>query len=97
MVKQASFDQSIIEGEIQRWGREDAKKKVHEIHEILTGKHSARENDSDITLYDSVGIGLEDFSALTLTNELLKKYNLGMEGDLVPVLHDPKDLLSVLL
>lgn len=88
------FDQSIIEGEIQRWDREAAKGKVHEIHEILSGEYVAREKDSDITLYDSVGIGLEDFSALTLTNELLDAYEMGGKGDLVPMLKDPKNLIS---
>lgn len=90
------FDQSIIEGEIQRWNREDARKKVHEIHELVRGAYIARENDSDITLYDSVGIGLEDFSALVLTNGLLEKYGMGGEAELVPKQGDPKDLIGVL-
>lgn len=91
------FDQAVVEGEIQRFDKREAKKKVYaELHEIFTGKKSARNNEKEITLYDSVGIALEDYSALTLTYELTQKYNLGEELNLTPVLQNPKDLISIL-
>lgn len=91
------FDQSIIEGEIQRYNKEEGKKKVHaELYELVNGVKLGRDNHLDITLYDSVGIGLEDYSALCFTYELALKYNLGQELNMTPVLSDPKNLISVL-
>lgn len=92
------FDQSVLEGEIQWYSEEEAKKKVHaELHEVITGKKKGRENESEITLYDSVGIGLEDYSVLRLTYELSEKYRIGKEMDLIPDLKNPKDLISLLI
>ncbi len=91
------FDQCVIEGEIQRFPKDEARGKIYaELHELITGAKSGRENETDITLYDSVGIGLEDYSALKFTYELANRYNLGQELNLTPVLSDPKDLISVL-
>lgn len=91
------FEQSFIEGEIQRLSREDAKKMVYaELHELVKGLKKGRENDHEITLFDSVGIALEDYSVLRLTYELSEKYNIGENLDMIPEGKDPKDLLSVL-
>ncbi len=91
------FDQCIIEGEIQRFDVEEGKKKVYaELHEIFTGTKAVRENEKEITLYDSVGVAIEDYSALRLTYELANKYDMGEELNLTPVLADPKDLISLL-
>ena len=91
------FEQSIIEGEIQRFGKEEAKEKVHaELHELITGTKSGRESESEITIYDSVGIGLEDYSVLRFTYELTKRYEVGQELNLTPILANPKNLISVL-
>ncbi len=91
------FDQSIIEGEIQRWNKKEGKNKIHaELYELVKGIKSGRDSDTDITLYDSVGIGLEDYSVLTLTYDLLRQYNIGIDLELVPPLKDPKNLISVL-
>lgn len=91
------FDQCIVEGEIQRMSKKEGKKKVYaELHELFTGKKLGRENEKEITLYDSVGIALEDYSALKLTYELANKYQLGQELNLTPALSDPKNLISLL-
>lgn len=91
------FDQSLIEGEIQRLSKEKAKKLVcAELYELVNGSKKGRENDQEITLFDSVGIALEDYSVLRLTFELAEKYNIGEERNLTPVLKDPKDLISQL-
>jgi len=90
------FDQSFIEGEIQRLRKNEAKKLVHaEMYEILSGRKKGRGNDQEITLFDSVGIALEDYSVLRLTYELAQKYNIGEERNLTPLLRDPKNLISV--
>jgi ornithine cyclodeaminase len=91
------FDQSIIEGEIQRYTAEEAKHRVHaELYELIKAAKTARTSDSEITLYDAVGIGLEDYSALKYTYNLARRYNLGQESNLTPVLPDPKNLISLL-
>lgn len=92
------FDQSTIEGEIQRLTPQEAKKLVYaELYELVNGLKKGRENDRQITLFDSVGIGLEDYSALRLTYELAEKYHIGEERNFTPVVKNPKDLISVLL
>lgn len=91
------LDQSITEGEIQRFTEKEARNQVYaELHELITGLKSGREDEKQITLYDSVGMGLEDYSALWFTYELANRYKLGQELNLVPVLADPKNLISVL-
>ncbi len=92
------FDQCVIEGEIQRFAKEEAISKIHaELHELVTGAKSGRESETDITLYDSVGIALEDYSALVLTYDLANLYDLGEELNLTPSITNPKNLISVLL
>ncbi len=89
------FEQSIIEGEIQRLRKDEAKKRVYaEMYELVTGKKNGRITDTEITLFDSVGIALEDYSVLRLTYELAKKYNIGEERNLTPAMQDPKDLIG---
>ncbi len=91
------FDQAFIEGEIQRLSKEKAKKMLYaELYELVNGSKKGRETDKEITLFDSVGIALEDYSVLRLTYELAEKYNIGEELNLIPVLKDPKDLMSVI-
>ena len=91
------FDQSLIEGEIQRLNKKEAKKLIHaELYELVSNKKIGRKNNKEITLFDSVGIALEDYSALKFTFELAKKYNIGKEVNLTPVLNNPKNLISLL-
>jgi ornithine cyclodeaminase len=92
------FDQSFIEGEIQRLSKKEAKKLVYaEMYELVTKKKKGRENEKEITLFDSVGIALEDYSVLRLTYELAEKYKIGEDRNLTPVMKDPKNLLSVIM
>ena len=91
------LEQSLVEGEIQRLTKAEAKSFVHaELYELVTGKKPGRVNDQEITLFDSVGIALEDYSALRLSYELALRHNLGKEYDFVPNITDPKNLLSAL-
>lgn len=92
------FDQAIHEGEIQRLGEAEARKLVYaELTELVNGSKSGRDNDEDITLFDSVGIGLEDYSVLRLSYELANKYDIGSEIELIPPIADPKNLYGALL
>ncbi|MCF6776321.1 ornithine cyclodeaminase [Thiotrichales bacterium 19X7-9] len=91
------FDQSFIEGEIQRFTHKEAETKVYaELWELITNQKPARTSEDEITLFDSVGIALEDFSALRLTYQLLQQYQIGEVVNMIPPLEDPKDLFSVL-
>ncbi|HWY79048.1 MAG TPA: ornithine cyclodeaminase [Candidatus Sulfotelmatobacter sp.] len=92
------FEQSFIEGEIQRLSKKKAKKLVYaELHEIITAAKKGRITSEEITLFDSVGIALEDYSVLRLTYELAEKYHIGEEMNFIPVLTDQKDLMSLVL
>jgi ornithine cyclodeaminase len=86
--------QSMEEGEIQN--RPDAK--IHaELWEVVMGRSSGRESDEELTLFDSVGFALEDYSALRLVNQLAEQYGIGREIEMIPELDDPKDLFGRLM
>ncbi len=85
--------QSRIEGEIQHMPESF---KVTEIWNIIrTGKPIERKAD-DITIFDSVGFALEDYSMLRLMYDIAKNENLGIDQELVPVLQNPKNLYGLL-
>jgi len=89
--------QSLIEGEIQRLSPDQATKLVYgELWELITGKKVGREDENEITVFDSVGFALEDHAVLRLVYDLANKYNFGQNLDLTPQLSDPKNLISVL-
>ena len=91
------MEQSLIEGEIQRLRKTDAEKMVHsELWQIIAGKKEGRINDTEITLFDSVGFAMEDYSVLRLIYDLSIQYDLGQELELIPQITDPKNLFSVL-
>ncbi|WP_236900259.1 MULTISPECIES: Rossmann-fold NAD(P)-binding domain-containing protein [Clostridium] len=85
--------QSRIEGEIQHM---DEDFKVTEICNVIkTGKPIDRK-PGEITIFDSVGFALEDFSMLRLMYDIAKEENIGEPQILVPKLENPKDLYSML-
>jgi ornithine cyclodeaminase len=91
------FAQSKIEGEIQQLNPAEIQQVVHaELWELVTQHKSGRSTLDEITLFDSVGFALEDYSALRLCYDLANKYNLGSSIEMVPQLTDPKDLISSL-
>ena len=86
--------QSRIEGEIQQMPADFA---VTEFHRILTGQAPGRRTAQEVTVFDSVGFALEDFSALRTLHALLQQYpHLGTPIDLVPQMDNPKDLFGLL-
>lgn len=89
--------QSQIEGEIQLLNDDDVKKVVYgELWELITNQKVGREHNDEITIFDSVGFALEDYSVLRLFFELAKKHNIGKDLDLIPLIKDPKNLISAL-
>ncbi len=86
-------EQSLLEGEIQQC---DESAVYAELREIVSGDKPGRESDQEITLFDSVGFALEDYSVLTLINELTDEMKLGKSMDMIPDLEDPKNLYALL-
>ena len=82
--------QSRIEGEIQQLEPEFP---VTEFAALVSGAATGRITPQDITIFDSVGFALEDYSALRFLHTLLKEERGSCRQiDLVPQLADPKDL-----
>jgi ornithine cyclodeaminase len=86
--------QSRIEGEIQQL---PAGFPVTELAEVLAGRAPGRASEREVTIFDSVGFALEDFSALRYLMRIHQEQRGGeRQIDLVPDLEDPKDLFGVL-
>jgi ornithine cyclodeaminase len=81
--------QARIEGETQQLAASEG---VIEIADVLSGKHLGRTDDRDVTIFDSVGFALNDFSALRYLERLNRELSGGQAIDLIPTLDDPKDL-----
>ncbi|MER2096992.1 MAG: ornithine cyclodeaminase [Pseudomonas qingdaonensis] len=86
--------QSRIEGEIQQM---PADSPITEFWQVVNGQVLGRENDTQVTLFDSVGFAIEDYSALRYVLDVAKALDIGHEIDLVPALENPKDLFARLL
>jgi ornithine cyclodeaminase len=85
--------QTRIEGDIQQM---PADFPVTELWKLATGAEQGRQTDTEVTIFDSVGFALADFSALRYINDAAARLNEGVFIDLVPSLSDPKDLYSLL-
>ena len=85
--------QTRIEGDIQQL---DADHPITEFWQVLTGSASGRESAEQITVFDSVGFAMEDFSMLRYLNKTALALNLGEDISLVPTMDDPKNLYSML-
>ncbi|MBU1335100.1 MAG: ornithine cyclodeaminase [Alphaproteobacteria bacterium] len=84
--------QTRVEGEIQQ---APADYPVAELWEVLAGVKDGRTSGADITVFDSVGFAVEDFSALRLVHDLTAERRHLM--DLIPELADPKNLYGELV
>lgn len=85
-------EQTRIEGEIQQ---KPADFPVIEFWRVLTGAEQGRRNDEDITLFDSVGFAIADFSALRYLRDDTVGSSLQTSIDLIADPEDPKDLFSL--
>jgi ornithine cyclodeaminase len=84
--------QTRVEGEIQQAAPDYP---VAELWEVLAGVKDGRTGDTDVTVFDSVGFAIEDFSALRLVYDLTEGKRRML--DLVPELDDPKNLYGELV
>ncbi len=85
--------QTRVEGELQNVAADFP---VRHLWQVFQGQTPGRESDEQITLFDSVGFALEDFSALVYMRDTARKMGLMQPISLVPELADPKDLFSYL-
>ena len=86
--------QSRIEGEIQQL---EADHPVTELWQVINGEAPGRTAASDITLFDSVGFAIEDFSALRYVRDRLEDHPYFIELDLLADPDDPRDLFGMVL
>ena len=85
--------QTRIEGDIQQLPPDFA---VTELWEVLAGQHGGRASDAAVTVFDSVGFALEDFSALRFLRDAAAELGMGQPIELIPQLSDPKNLFGLL-
>ncbi|WP_104101460.1 ornithine cyclodeaminase [Cryobacterium sp. M96] len=84
--------QTRIEGEIQQMHPEFP---VTEIWQVLLGEAAGRTSAEQITVFDSVGFAIEDFSALRFLQDAVDQTSFYTDIDLVADPDDPKDLFGL--
>lgn len=86
--------QTRIEGEIQQLPPDHP---VIELWQVMTGAAQGRREAGQITLFDSVGFAIEDFSALRYVRMQLERFRFYDELDLLADPDEPRDLFGMLL
>ena len=86
--------QTRVEGEIQQM---DPDYPVTEIWRVLAGDAPGRSDSRQITLFDSVGFGIEDFAALKYVHEKMGDEQHSSKLDLLADPDDPRDLYGMFL
>ncbi len=81
--------QTRIEGDIQQLPDDFP---VNDLWRVVAGDEQGRDSEEQITVFDSVGFALEDYSALRFVYALAERYGEGERIALVPDLEDPKNL-----
>jgi ornithine cyclodeaminase len=85
--------QSRVEGDVQQMPGDFP---VTELWQVLNGTATGRTSVAQVTVFDSVGFALEDYSALRFMREQAIALGIGEPLLLIPVLADPKNLFSAL-
>ncbi len=85
--------QTRIEGDIQQM---PADFPVTELWQVLAGGAQGRTDATQVTVFDSVGFALEDFSALRFLRDAAEELGISTALSLIPRLADPKDLFGFL-
>ncbi|MFT7117530.1 MAG: ornithine cyclodeaminase [Rhodoferax sp.] len=86
--------QTRIEGDLQHLPADFA---VTELWQVLNKTAAGRTSVAQITLFDSVGFALEDYSALRYLRDAAEGQDVGQALSLVPQLVNPKDLFSLVV
>ncbi|UYV39514.1 ornithine cyclodeaminase [Rhodobacteraceae bacterium D3-12] len=85
--------QTRVEGEIQQL---DADHAVTELWQVIAGKAPGRRDARQITLFDSVGFAIEDFSALRFVLKAIQGTAFYTDLDMIADPDDPRDLFGML-
>lgn len=84
--------QTRIEGEIQQMPADFA---VTEFWQVLSDEAPGRTSSEQITIFDSVGFAIEDFSALRYVRDAVDGSDFFVDIDLVADPDDPKNLFGL--
>ena len=84
--------QTRVEGDLQQMPAEFP---ATELWRVLAGKAVGRTDERQVTLFDSVGFALEDYSALRFMRDSARALGLGQTISLIPTMANPKDLFSL--
>jgi ornithine cyclodeaminase len=85
--------QTRMEGEIQQLAPDHP---VTELWEVIIGQKTGRTSDRQITLFDSVGFAIEDFSALRYIQQAIQGTGFSQPLDMLADPDDPRDLFGML-
>ncbi|HEV7307025.1 ornithine cyclodeaminase [Ensifer sp.] len=85
--------QTRIEGEIQQMAPDYP---VTELWRVVRGEAPGRRDAQQITLFDSVGFAVEDFSALRYVRNIVKGTDFYQDIDIIADPDDPRDLFGML-
>lgn len=85
--------QTRIEGDIQQLADDHP---VHKIWQLFDGQIQGRQSSSQITMFDSVGFALNDFSALVYMYDAVKDTDYAEDIDLLALPENPKDLFGLI-
>ncbi|MGO4907814.1 ornithine cyclodeaminase [Pseudorhodobacter sp. W20_MBD10_FR17] len=86
--------QTRIEGEIQQLAPNHP---VTELWQVIAGQAEGRWAAADVTLFDSVGFAIEDFTALRYIHRKVAELGFCEQLDMVADPDDPRDLFGMLL
>ncbi|MEL6607699.1 MAG: ornithine cyclodeaminase [Pseudomonadota bacterium] len=87
-------EQTRVEGEIQAL---DADHPVTELWQVMRGDVPGRRDVKQITLFDSVGFAIEDFSALRYVHDRVEGTDFAHRLDMLADPDDPRDLFGMLM
>ncbi len=85
--------QTRIEGDLQQMPADFA---VTELWRVLALQAAGRTSVEQVTVFDSVGFALEDYSALHFLLDAARALGIGEPIQLVPRMNDPKDLFATI-
>ena len=85
--------QTRIEGEIQQLPDDYP---VQQLWKVITGQTAGRRSEAQITLFDSVGFAIEDFSSLRYIRDLIQVTDFFNPLDMLADPDDPRDLYGML-
>ena len=86
-------EQTQIEGEIQVLDKDHP---VTEVWQVMAGQAEGRKDDRQITLFDSVGFAIEDFSSLRYVKQAIEGSDFYEPLDMLADPDNPRDLFGML-